>query len=327
MMQLSFANPQFLWLLNSIPLLAAFYVWQNNRQQVSLQLSSVYGFKKAKTSYKVYLRHSTFMLRMIAVIMVIVAAARPQLVSGKKIISSEGIDIIIALDISGSMLAKDFTPNRLEAAKAIAASFIDGRPNDRIGLVLFAGQAYTACPVTIDHASLKNILAKVKAGYITDGTAIGTGLGTAANRLKNNSDKSHVIILMTDGENNAGEILPLQAAQLARSSVIRVYTIGIQLHNSHIDPPAENGLNGLQSPAAGILLAKVAEITNGKYFRATSTKNLEDIYREIDRLEKTKVSMITTTRYEERFGWFAGLAAFAVFLELLLRYTVFKTLT
>ncbi|MFI5134846.1 MAG: VWA domain-containing protein, partial [Chitinophagales bacterium] len=223
-----FAQPQFLNLLSAIPLLALWYVWQHRRQEIPIRTSTVAAFRDFKPNFKIILRHSQFVLRLVACALLIVAMARPQFVVSQKMIRSEGIDIVLALDISGSMFTRDFVPNRLEASKSVAKHFIDNRPNDRIGLVVFSSQAYSACPVTIDHESLKTILSGIQAGSLEVGTAIGVGIGTAVNRLQSSKSSSRVIILMTDGENNAGDVSPMEAAQLASSLGIRIYTIGME---------------------------------------------------------------------------------------------------
>ncbi|MEO6169016.1 MAG: VWA domain-containing protein [Chitinophagales bacterium] len=324
---IQFANPDWFWLLNSIPLFTAGYLWRHKKQQATLQLSSTAPFLRAPRTSKIYLRHILFVLRMISVAFLIGALARPQAVLTKNILATEGLDIVIAMDISGSMLARDFVPNRLEAAKRVAIDFIVNRPNDRIGIVYFAGEAYTGCPITIDHKALEQIITGVKTGAVEDGTAIGLGLGTAANRLIESESPTKIIILVTDGENNAGTVKPLEAAQLVKSLNIHTYCIGIFSPAAEKQPvtSSDSTYAAIGGPTAETTLLQIAEVTGGKYFRATSDKALETIYGQIDTLEKTKVDVTKYNRYEERFFLFAILAAIALLAEIVLRYTIFRT--
>ena len=264
---------------------------------------------------------------MIACAALIIALARPQVTLSRQTIASEGMDIVLAIDVSGSMLAKDFVPNRLEAAKKVAADFISKRPNDRIGVIFFAAEAYTGCPITIDHNALKQVVENVKIGSLKDGTAIGMGLGTAANRLKESQSASKIIILVTDGENNAGTIKPLEAAQLAKALNIRTYCIGILATSAEGQPftKQDSAYAALGGPTAEVTLMQIAEITGGKYFRAANEKMLAGIYKEIDAMEKTKVNVTSYKRYEEHYYLFAVFAAVALLAELILRNTIFKT--
>ncbi|HYV92218.1 MAG TPA: VWA domain-containing protein [Chitinophagales bacterium] len=322
-MQFEFANPYFLWLLGIIPVSISWYVWKNRRQQASFRVSTISRLH-VRAITRVEGRHSLFALRMIACAALIIACARPQKSFLEEIINSEGIDIMLTLDVSGSMMSADVKPNRLEAAKQVADSFISKRPNDRIGLVLFAEEAFTASPVTIDHAALSQIVNGVHTMEMADGTAIGMGLGTATNHLKEIIGKSRVIILITDGENNAGTVLPLEAAQLAHALGIRVYTIGLLLDNlsnslsEHFKLPS-NYINGSQ------LLQRISEITGGKFFLANDKKGLESVFREIDLLEKTKADVRSYQRYSDFFFPFALFASLALLLEILLRFTYFKS--
>jgi Ca-activated chloride channel family protein len=324
---IQFANPAFFWLLGAVPLLIAWYIWKNMQLQAALLIPSIIQFTGIKQSFRGWARHSLFVLRILAYIAIVVALARPQVTLSRNTISSEGIDVMIAFDVSGSMLAKDFVPSRLDAAKKVAEDFIDGRPNDRIGIVFFAAEAYTGCPITIDHTALKQIIADVQPGAMEDGTAIGLGLGTAVSRLSESTTKTRIIILVTDGENNAGAVKPLEAAQYARSLNIRTYCIGI------LPPGAEEKQSIVQDsmyaalggPTAETTLLQIAEITGSKYFRATNEKKLAGIYKEIDQLEKTTVDVASYTRYEDRFFMLAFLAAMLVFSEMILRYTILKT--
>ncbi|MBK9731357.1 MAG: VWA domain-containing protein [Chitinophagaceae bacterium] len=324
---IQFANPEWFWLLNSIPLLTVWYIWRHKSQQPSLQFSTTSFFLNAPGTPGLYLRHSLFFLRMIAFAALIVALARPQTVLSKSILASEGVDIVMAIDISGSMLARDFVPSRLEAAKKVANNFIAGRPNDRIGVVFFAGEAYTGCPVTIDHNALQQIITTVKTGSVEDGTAIGLGLGTAANRLMESTSPEKIIILVTDGENNAGTVKPLEAAQLVKSLNIHTYCIGIFSLASENKPATTHDSTyiAIGGPTAETTLLQIAEITGGKYFRAGNEKSLQQIYHQIDALEKTKVDVTTFNRYTDQFLLLAIIAAIALVAEIILRYTYFRT--
>jgi Ca-activated chloride channel homolog len=325
-----FANPYYLFLLILTPLFIAWYVWQNRYLQVEIKLPSTTVFNTLKRSYKQPLRHALFALRMIAYTALVLAVARPQSSSVTETISTEGIDIMLALDISGSMLSKDFSPNRVGAAKKVAEDFIEGRPNDRIGLVIFSGEAYTECPLTIDHAVLENQLNGIQIGDLSDGTAIGMGLGTALNRLKDSKAKTRVIILMTDGVNNMGFIDPLTAGELAQKMGVRVYTIGIGTNGIAPFPVMlPNGQIGFQNGQVEIgedLLRQIASMTGGEYFRATDEKKLATIYRQIDKMEKTKIDVNALKHHKEEYFWFAFAAAVALFLEIILRYTILKSI-
>ncbi len=323
-MPFEFVNINFLWLLNLIPLCIAWYVWKHRSQQPSILLSSTNTLKRESSFSLTTLQHLLFVLRMIAILFLCVALARPQQSFSIKSVNSEGIDIMLVMDVSGSMMQKDFKPNRMEAAKVVLDSFIARRPNDRIGLVLFASQAYTACPITIDHRVLQNILMGVKVSDIANGTAIGMGLGTAVGHLYETKGKSKTIILVTDGENNMGKIKPVTAGQLALAAGIRVYTIGIQIPPLHAATSQDSLQNSFSNGGEGLLM-QVAAQTNGKYFRAENEKALATIYDEINHLEKTKVDVTVFQRNEEYFFLFALIAALAILLELFLRYSFLKT--
>ena len=260
----------------------------------------------------------------------IIALARPQSSNTTENIDNEGIDIVMAIDVSGSMLAEDFHPNRTEAAKATALRFVDQRPTDRIGLVIFAGESFTMCPITIDHNVLKEQISAVKTGMIVDGTSIGMGLATAVDRLRNAKGKSKVIILMTDGVNNTGLIDPLLALEIAKTYKVKVYSIGIGTKGQAVIPvQTPMGIQKQMMPVEidEPLLRRIAAETGGLYFRATDNKSLASIYNEIDKLEKTAVEISSYKRYAELFFPFAILAVFCLGLEMLLRYTVFKSIT
>ncbi len=324
-----FANPEFLWLLLVVPLLVLWYLLKNKKINVPIKFSTIEGFRRTKPSWRVKFLHLPFGLRVFGIILIIIALARPQNSGSEKQIETEGIDIVITLDISGSMLAEDFKPNRLEAAKKITEKFIDERNNDRIGLVIFSAKSFTQCPTTIDHSVLKNLLRQLKSGLIEDGTAIGMGLATAVDRLKDSKAKSRVIILLTDGINNTGIISPLTAAEMAKAFGIRVYTIGVGTLGKA--PYPFQTPFGIQYMNVDVeidepLLKDIAQSTGGKYFRATNNKALESIYNEIDQMEKTKIKQTVFTTFSEEFFPFLLIGTIAIFLELLLRIFVFKKL-
>ena len=325
-----FANPiYFLLLLLLIPMIG-WYIWKLRKSQASIQLSSIEGFSKAPNTLRTYLRHVPFILRMLAFTFLVIALARPQTTNKWSTATTEGIDIMMSLDISSSMLAMDLQPNRLEAAKEVAASFINGRPTDNIGLVIFAKESFTQCPLTLDHAVLLNLLKDVKCGMLEDMTAIGHGLATAVSRLKDSKAKSKVIILLTDGSNNAGEIAPMTAAEIAKTFGIRVYTIAIGT-NGEAPYPYQTGTMGVKIIQIPVeidekILTQIAQLTGGQYFRATNNKALKEIYQEIDQMEKTKMSVQEYSKKYEEYGLFAAIALSFFLLELLLRYTLLKNI-
>lgn len=324
-----FANPEFFLLLLLVPLLVLWYLLNNKKINVPIKFSTIEGFRRTKPSLRVKFLHLPFGLRVFGIILIIIALARPQSSSSEKQIETEGIDIVIALDISGSMLAEDFKPNRLEAAKKITEKFIDERQNDRIGLVIFSAKSFTQCPITIDHSVLKNLLKQIKSGLIEDGTAIGMGLATAVDRLKDSKAKSRVIILLTDGINNTGIISPLTASEMAKAFGIRVYTIGVGTLGKAPYPfqtPFGIQYMNVDVEIDEALLKDIAQSTGGKYFRATNNKALESIYNEIDQMEKTKIKQTVFTTFTEEFFPFLLIGTIAIFLELLLRTFVFKKL-
>ena len=322
-----FAHPlYFLLLLLLLPMIG-WYIWKQRQAQASLRLSSAEGFQKAPRTYKIYLRHLPFVLRMTALALIIFALARPQTTNRWNTTTTEGIDIILTVDISTSMLAEDLKPNRIESAKDVAASFINGRPTDNIGLVVFSGESFTQCPLTTDHAVLLNLLKDIRCGMIEDGTAIGHGLATSVSRLRESQAKSKVIILLTDGVNNRGEIAPITAGEIAKAYNIRVYTIGVGTKGMAPYPyqtpygvQYQNLPTDIDEPA----LIKIAQITGGLYFRATNTATLREIYREIDQLEKTKLNVQEYSKKYEEYRMFVFWAFFLFLFELLLRYTVLK---
>ena len=305
-----FAYPWVLWGLLAIPLLAFFY-WRRRTRMVSeVTFSSLQPFEHTPRSLREKLRDTPVALRLLALALFIIALARPQSISSRENISTEGIDIVLVLDISGSMLAEDFSPNRLVAAKQVADEFVDGRMNDRIGLVIFSAQSFTQCPLTTDYLVLKSLLKEVRKGMIEDGTAIGLALANGVNRLKDSKAKSKVMILLTDGVNNRGELDPITAAKVAATYAIRVYTVGVGAQGE-APYPVETPF-GIQRRLVPVdldekTLTAVAEMTGGKYYRATDNRKLKAIYKEIDQLERTKIEVTAYKRYSEVFyGWLAG---------------------
>ena len=329
MRDITFANPGYLYLLFIIIPLALWYIFKNKNAQATIQVSSFNNLQKTQKSLKIYLRHIIFLLRLLVIALLIVIIARPQSTKAWQEESTEGIDIVIALDISGSMLAQDFKPNRLEASKDVAINFISGRTNDRIGLVIFSGESFTQCPVTNDHAVLINLFKDIKSGMIEDGTAIGLGLATAVNRLKESNAKSKVIILLTDGVNNRGDIDPVTAAEIAKTMGIRVYTIGVGTMGKAPYPVQTIFGTQLQYMDVQIdekVLTEIAQMTGGTYFRATDNKKLSEIYTQIDKMEKTKVDVKQFSKKEEKYLFLSLIAAVLLFIDILLRNTIFRNI-
>ncbi len=319
---LEFANIELLWLLLIVPLLTAWYIWKKNRMQTAFSVSTGKPFFITK-SIKPKFRHIPFILRMLTLVFVIIALARPQSTISHKQVDVEGIDIVMALDISGSMMAMDFRPNRLEACKNVMKTFIENRPDDRIGLVVYSGEAYTKCPLTTDHQTLLRSLESVKFGIIEDGTAIGDGLGTAINRLRDSKAKSKVIVLLSDGVNNAGHIDPYSAADIAHEFGIRVYTIGCgTIGEAPISTPYGTMYTKVEIDEP--LLKTIAQKTGGKYFRAQNKAKLKEVYDEIDQMEKTRITEYQFTNKPDEFFPFLMIALILFSLEILLRYTVFR---
>ena len=311
---MQFASPYFLWLLAVIPLMVVYYVWRTRQGGASIQVSTIDGVAEAPRTVRYYLRHLPFALRCAAVALLIVALARPQSVDEGSTSNTEGIDIVLAIDISTSMLAQDLQPDRIQAAKQVAGNFITDRPGDRIGLVAFAGEAFTQSPLTTDQGTLQTLLGRLRSGVVEDGTAIGNGLATAINRLRESNAKSKVIILLTDGENNRGEIAPLTAAEIARDQGIRVYTIGV----------GTRGTAKVQIDEK--ILGEIADLTGGRYFRATDNAKLQSIYDEINQLEKSKVEISQYTTYTEEYLRWAAAALALLLVEFLLRTLWLKSL-
>jgi Ca-activated chloride channel family protein len=325
-----FANPTYLYLLLLLIPLIGYYIWKLHKSQASLQISSSQAFlAPGATSCKIYLRHLPFALRMAAIVLLIIVLARPQSTNSWQSSSTEGIDIILAMDISSSMLAQDLKPDRLEAAKDVAASFINGRPSDNIGLVVFSGESFTQCPLTTDHTVLLNLFKDIKSGMINDGTAIGLGLANAVSRIKDSQAISKVIILLTDGSNNMGEIAPITAADIAQTFGIRVYTIGVGTKG--MAPYPFQTAFGIQYQNIPVeidesTLKQIATTTGGQYFRATDNTSLKSIYAEIDRMEKTKISVQEFSKKQEEYKNWALLIFALLLLELLLRNTLLRNI-
>lgn len=321
-----FAQPAFFGLFLLLPLLVWWEVKRTGRNQATVIVSSVRAFH-GNRSWKNFLRPVLFAFRLLSLSCLIIALARPQTRNDEQLVNGEGIDIVLCLDISGSMLAQDFTPNRMEAAKNVAAEFIDHRPTDRIGLVIFSGESFTMCPLTTDRSVLKTQLYSVQSGLLDDGTAIGSGLATGVDRLRNSPSKSKVIILLTDGENNGGLIDPNTAKEIAKSVGVRVYTVGMGTEGFAPVPVQTATGVIMQREKVNIdekLLTQIAVETGGRYYRAKDNESLKSIYEEIDHLEKSKIEVSSIRRYGEQFFPFALAAAILLLLELLLRWTVLR---
>ena len=329
MSNITFAHPWLLLGLVAVPLMVAYYIWRYHKQEAALQHSDIDVFTGINKSLRVRLRWLPFALRTLAVGALVVAFARPQSQLNRQQMKVEGIDIVMAMDISGSMLAEDFKPNRLEAAKQVATEFIDGRKNDRMSLVVFAGEAFTQVPLTVDHRVLLSQLEKVKSGIVRDGTALGDGLATAINRIKDSEAKSKVIILLTDGVNNQGSIDPQNAAEIAALYGIRLYTIGVgsrgkapfpfrdqfgRIHYQNIDVEIDEPL-----------MQQMAEATtDGHYFRATNKKALKEIFAQIDEMEKSKIDVTQYAQTRDEYAPWLWLALLALAVELIIRWIWFK---
>ncbi|WP_394351919.1 vWA domain-containing protein [Perlabentimonas gracilis] len=325
---MTFVHPKMFFLLLLVPAFVAWYIWKQKDTRASLQMSSLMPFGGVPASLRVYLRHLPFVLRMVALVMVVLVLARPQSFNVTQNIETEGIDIMISLDISSSMLAQDFKPDRLEAAKDIAIQFVSGRQNDRIGVVIFAGESFTLCPLTSDLRTVANQINSIELGLIEDGTAIGVGLANAVARLKESDAMSKVVILLTDGVNNMGEIAPLTAADIASTFGVRVYTVGVGTHGTApypVQTPFGTRMQDMKVEIDEDVLKQIADITGGQYFRATDGKGLARVYEQIDELEKTKIEVIETTRKSEEFLRFALLALLMLTLDIVLRTTVLRS--
>ena len=329
---MEFANKEYLFLLLLIIPYIIWYMMYRKKTEPTMRMSDTFAFRYAPKSWKVRLMPLSMLLRLLAFTIIIIVLARPQTQNSWKNKTIEGIDIMLAMDVSTSMLAEDLKPNRIEAAKQVAAEFVIGRPNDNIGLSIFAGEAFTQCPMTTDHASLLNLLQNVRTdiaarGLIEDGTAIGMGLANAVSRLKDSKAKSKVVILLTDGSNNRGDISPMTAAEIAKSLGIRVYTIGVGTNKVAPYPmPVAGGIQYVNIPVEidNKTLSEIAAATDADFYRATNTKELRKIYQEIDQLEKSKLNVKKFSKKFEAYQPFALVTVLALLLEILLRITVFR---
>ena len=326
---ISFAYSWILYCLLLIPVLITWYIWKGRKQSSAISYSSLKKFDSTPATIRERFRHLLFALRLLALGFLIIALARPQNFSAGQSVNAEGIDISMVLDISGSMLAEDFKPNRLEAAKNVIDDFIKGRTTDRIGLVIFSREAFTQCPLTIDYAVLRNLLSDIKTGMIEDGTAIGNGIANGINRLKDSDAESRVIILLTDGVNNAGEVDPISAAEIAASFGIRIYTIGVGTRGEApypVQTPFGTRYQMVPVEIDEAILKKIAELTGGEYFRATNNRALADIYNKIDKMEKTKIEITSYRNAKELFATWLILGLALLLLELILSKTILRKL-
>ena len=327
---IQFAEKHWFWLMFIIPIMIAWYILRLKKHEGEFNFSSFTLFKGINSSVRAKFRHVLFVLRLTSLALIIAALARPQSRSSWKNSKTEGIDIMLSMDVSPSMLAKDFKPNRLEAAKDVIIDFIDARPNDRIGMIIFGGEAFTQCPLTSDHKVLKNMIPMIKVGMVEDGTAIGVGLATAVGRIKESKAKSKVIILISDGVNNSGEVAPLTASDLAKTYGVRVYCIGVGTRGKALTPVARYTQDEYEYDYVDVdidekTMTEMSNMTGGKYFRATNKSSLKDIYAEIDKLEKTIISEKSFTNKAEHFLPLALMAAVLLLVEFLLRFTLFKS--
>jgi len=323
---IEFAQPYQFILLGLVPLFIYMYVNSYQRRQAAMVVSTTATFPGVPT-WKTAMRHVPFILRMIAFAFLVVALARPQVRNEEHKVAGEGVDIILTIDVSGSMLAQDFSPNRMEAAKEVAANFVDSRPTDRIGLVIFSGESFTLSPATTDKSVLKTQIYNIRSGLLEDGTAIGSGLATSVDRLRSSKSKSKVVILLTDGENNGGLIDPNTAKEIAKAEKVKVYTIGVGTEGYAPMPQQVGGGIVIQREKVNIdekLLKEIADETGGRYFRAKDNESLKNIYNEIDKLEKSRIEDTTITNFSEKFLPFVIVAGICILLEILLRLTVLK---
>ena len=325
-----FEYPKLLWLMVLPVLLAVHYIWMElSGRRPHMRVSTSVPWMVGGRSFMSVLRHVPFLLRIFALAMIIVAIARPRSSQDMEKIDTEGIDIILAMDVSTSMLARDFTPDRISASKDIAIEFISQRPSDRMGIVVFAGESFTQCPLTTDRATLINMMKEVQTDLIEDGTAIGNGLATAVARMKDSDAKSRVVILLTDGVNNRGEISPQRAAEIAKTYGVRVYTIGVGANGMAPYPVMTPWGVEVQNVKVEIdekLLSEIAESTGGRYFRATDNTKLAEIYSEINKMEKARTTVDSFPVYKELFGLYALLALLAIMLELFINWFVIRRL-
>lgn len=327
---IQFANPELLVLLGLLPILVVLYIFRLKNQKAKISLSSFSYLPKPANDYKRFLRHIPFALSIMGLVFLIISIARPQSSLSWQDVTTEGIDIMVVMDISSSMLAEDLKPNRLEASKNVAMDFIEKRPNDRIGLITFGAESFTQSPLTTDHSVLKNLFKDVKFGLIEDGTAIGLGLANAVNRLKDSDSKSKVAIVLTDGTNNSGSVPPLTAAEIAREFGVRTYTIGLGT-NGMAPYPFKTGFGNIvyQNVEVKIdekTMQEIAKMTGGKYFRATNTRKLQSIYEEIDQLEKSKIEVTEYRKKKEEFFPFAVIGSIFLLLQIVIANTLLKSI-
>jgi Ca-activated chloride channel family protein len=324
-----FAHPGFFYLLLLLPVMVFLHWKIRTRRRTDIRVSSLELLRNYAPSFRQRIGWLPLVCRLLAVAMIIVALARPRSSSKGTNVTSEGISIVLAMDVSSSMLAEDLRPNRIEASKRVASEFIEGRPTDLIGLVVFSGESFSQCPITSDHSVLLNLMDDIKSGVLEDGTALGEGLATAIARIKDSKAKSKVIILLTDGVNNSGSIAPLTAGEIAKTFGIRVYTIGVGRNGTAPYPfktPFGIQYQNVDVQIDEAILQQISEATDGKYFRATDNRKLKSIYAEIDKLEKTKVEVTEFRRYSEEYLPWALIAVLLFAVEILLRYTVLKSL-
>ena len=327
---MTFANPEYLFLLLLLLPIVGWYIYELRKSDASVQVSDTRVLAAQPKSIRIWLLHVPFVLRIAVITLISIALARPQLTNKWSSQSTEGIDIMMALDISGTMLAEDLRPNRLEAAKKVASDFVIARPNDQIGLVVFAGESFTQCPLTTDHAVLVNLFKSVEYGMVEDGTAIGLGLANAVNRMKDSETKSKVIILLTDGSNNRGDIDPQTAAEIAKTYGIRVYTIGVGSYGQArvpVQTPIGKQYITMDNEFDETTLRSIAETTGGQYFRAKDNTSLKAIYDQIDQMEKTKLRVREFSKHTENFMPFLYAALICLLLALIIRYFVIRTIS
>ena len=327
---MTFANPEYLFLLLLLLPIVGWYIYELRKSDASVQVSDTRVLAAQPKSIRIWLLHVPFVLRIAVITLISIALARPQLTNKWSSQSTEGIDIMMALDISGTMLAEDLRPNRLEAAKKVASDFVIARPNDQIGLVVFAGESFTQCPLTTDHAVLVNLFKSVEYGMVEDGTAIGLGLANAVNRMKDSETKSKVIILLTDGSNNRGDIDPQTAAEIAKTYGIRGYTIGVGSYGQArvpVQTPIGKQYITMDNEFDETTLRSIAETTGGQYFRAKDNTSLKAIYDQIDQMEKTKLRVREFSKHTENFMPFLYAALICLLLELIIRYFVLRTIS
>lgn len=328
---INFLHPWFFLLLLVLPMVAYWRYRQRGLHYASLKMPTLQAVKELG-SWKVTLQKWLPLFRALAFIALVFALARPQLTLKEENVTADGIDIFLVIDLSSSMLAQDFKPDRLEVSKRVASDFVDKRKYDRIGLAVFAGEAFTQCPLTTDHNVLKDFISELRCGLLEDGTAIGMGLATAVNRIKDSDAESKVVILLTDGVNNAGYVKPLTAAEISKEFDVKVYTIGVGTEGEALAPISRRSDGRYQFGRTRVeideaLLTQIAEMTGGKYFRATNEQRLESIYAEIDRLEKTEIDVTTIKRYSEEYYRFVWIALALLVLEMLLRFTILRSIT